>query len=251
MQKLLRVAVLCALLGGISGCHPYKKQIPTGEPKRIQNAYSSPKYDHTHLLNVLVLPVDNPMRLNAVEMQEKEILLSVVRNMGKFNYFNLQTLDEDQLAPGTIIDLEAGEVNRLKLGELGKDHNAQAVLKVSVQDYQTFAPLRIKIKAALVDSQTGERIWAIDEVFDSQDAEVINGMRIWWNTRISAGGSNTNYDFLANHISPGFFLNYVLYEVAQSYSEMRIANMKAVAQEREKLMQEQARVEEMRQQVER
>lgn len=227
-----------------TSCQPYKKQIPTGPGKQVQNVYSNPNIDHSKILNVLLLPIGNPLEARQISAQEREIVLNVLRNFGKFHYFNLQTIDKNKVEADEIINLETGNIDRFKVGELGKSYHAQAILKISLQELRTFMPLRMKIKAALIDSESGERIWAVDDVFDTEDANVVNAMRIWWNTRIAGGDSIEHFE--ASMVSPGFFMNFVLFELARSYAEMRIENVKAIAVEKARLFKEQERIGQLR-----
>jgi hypothetical protein len=244
MCKILLFGLSILSVTLFTGCHPYKKQIPTGPGKQVQNVYSNPNIDHSKILNVLLLPVGNPLEMRQISTQERGIILNILRNFGKFHYFNLQTIDKSKIEPDEIINLETGEIDRFKVGDLGKNYHAQAILKVSLQELRTFMPLRMKIKAALIDTESGERIWAVDDVFDTEDANVVNAMRIWWNTRIAGGDSIEHFE--ASMVSPGFFMNFVLYELARSYSEMRIENVKAIAREKARIFKEQDRIEQLR-----
>lgn len=247
MRLVLFLGLFASSLLLLSSCHPYKKQIPTGPAKRVENAYSNPSFDHSKVMNVILLPVGNPLEMRQITAQDREIILNVLRNFGKFHYFNLQTVDRKQVDDGEVVNLETGEVDRFKLGELGKRYHAQAALKISLQELRTFTPLMTKIKAALIDTETGERIWAVDDVFDAEDANVVNAMRVWWNSRIAGGGTEERFE--ANMISPGFFMNFVLYEVARSYAEMRIENVQAVAEEKVRLQEEQKRIDKLREEI--
>ena len=99
----------------------------------------------------------------------------------------------------------------------------------------------------MIDAETGERIWSVDDVFDTEDANVVNAMRIWWNSRIAGGDSIEHFE--ASMVSPGFFMNFVLYELAKSYAETRIKNVQAIADEKARLAEQQANIEKLRRPV--
>lgn len=228
------IAFLFVALGMVS-CRTYKKQIPTGSAFRTENVYVSLSYDHSKILNVFLLPLENPYEDPDLEVQRSDLSTSLLRNFAKFHYFHINcdksfSLENRQ----KIVDLETGKIDAFKVGALGREYNAQAIMKVSISEYRPYFPMRMNIRALLLDSLTGERIWAFDEIFDSDDAEVVNGMRYWWNSRI-AGGDETNR-FSLSKLRPSFFMNYIFYTMADSYARTRVKNVKAI--ERLKVLEE-------------
>ncbi|MDF2576921.1 MAG: hypothetical protein K0S74_405 [Chlamydiales bacterium] len=225
-SQIYRCAPLIACLGVISSCHPYQKQIPTGFSIKLENVYANPKYDHSKVNNVLCLPIQNPLRNQQLIFAQNDIKLSLLRNFGKFNYFNIQYPTHMEESMGEVVNLDTGTINRLKLGAIGEQFSTQAILQVSIMDYRPFTPMRLQLKAVLVDCQTGEKVWAADQVFDAQDAHVINGMRIWWNTYVAGG--NANQRFSTSMINPSFFIDFALFNLAQSYGDARVKNTEAI-----------------------
>ncbi len=217
------------LTAGLSGCHPYKKEVPTGSPLVIDSVYSNPSYDHSALLNVYCLPVENRLQNPHVLRHQRQLVQALLRNFGKFHYFNLQ-FDPGYVADAErLVDLDSGRINRAGIGIIGQEFNAQAVLKVSISEYRPFFPMVLKMKAALIDTNSGETIWKFDEVFDADDTEVVNGMRYWWNTHM-AGGDEVNR-FSLSKLRPGFFMNYVFSSMAESYGRARNDNVRLIKRE--------------------
>ena len=240
--RLLPALSVFFLMLGLAGCHPHKKEIPTGSPIQLTNIYSSPAYDYSHLVNVLVLPVANPVADAYVKQKKSDLLLSLLRNFGKFNYFALQTDPDLTIKTLDFADIETGQIDRFRLGAIGAARNAQAVLVVSVGEYRPFSPMRMSVKAALTDARTGEKIWACDQIFDASDANVVNGMRYWWNTQQSGGLSSNRFEL--NQFHPTFFTDFVFFSIAQSYATSRVHNVEAIRnqagmeQEKKKSIQE-------------
>jgi hypothetical protein len=229
--KKIQVLSALVLLMGLIACHPYEKQVPTGSPISIQNVYANPSYDHGRILNVLVLPIDNPLNNTEVFRHQHDLAEGILRNFGKFHYFNLQYQEEAPIGLKQAVDLNTGRIDRLKIGTLGKEYNSQAVLQICITEYRPFAPMRMNVKAVLIDTNTGEKIWAADQVFDADDAVIVNGMRYWWNER-KAGGDDQNR-FSASSLYPTFFNDFIFYSLAESYQLARISNALALQKQQE------------------
>lgn len=222
---------LCLIVGllSLTACGTYRVEQPTGEPLAIDNAYADPSYNHTKVVNVLILPVDNPTESYDLDRHAEDVVLAIQRNFGKFNYFNVHFDPYHYDNAGRLIDLDTGRIDRVKLGEIGAQYGVQAVLKVSISEYRPYPPMRIKVKSWLVDTETGQRIWAFDHVFDADDANVVNALRCWWNKRMAGGDEQTR--FRVSKIRPSVFSNFVFYTMANSYERSRILNVRAVQQQ--------------------
>lgn len=242
MSHRLSLGLLCFLsLIVLTSCGSYRREQVTGHPIAIDNAYADPSYDHSRIVNVLVLPVDNPLGEIEFDRHSENLLLAMLRNWGKFNYFNIQYDPEYPSVAGRLVDLDTGFIDRVKLGEVGRRYGAQAVLKISVMDYRPFSPMRMKVKGWLVDCELGTRIWAFDHVFDADDADVVNGLRLWWNRRMAGGDVQTR--FSVSKLRPSVFANFVFHTMAYSYERSRILNAEAVADESAAEWQEKREIE--------
>jgi TolB-like protein len=231
----------------MTSCQLFRKQIPTGSAFPATNVYANVSYDHSKLQNVYLLPVDNPFEDPTIEMNRDEFAKSLLRNFAKYHFFHI---DYDKFYPKNaerVIDLSTGKIDRFKIGYLSKEHNAQAVMKVSIDEYQPFFPMRIRVKAMLIDSSSGERIWAFDEVFDSDDANVVNGMRYWWNAK-KAGGFSSNR-FSLNVLRPEFFTSYAFDTMADSYGRARVANVETIINQRTLRAKKAEEIKQMQKQV--
>ena len=59
---------------------------------------------------------------------------------------------------------------------------ANGVLFVDVLGFQSYRPLSISLRAKLVDLNSGDFMWAIDEIIDSSHASVIAASRLYENS---------------------------------------------------------------------
>lgn len=192
----------------------------------VDNVFTDPTFEHGQVVNVLLLPIDDPYGVQDMELHYRNITNSVLQEFGKYNYFQIQRAPDIYTRVGPFIDLHTGQVDRVVLGTVGNEYNVDAVMMVSIEDFRAYPPMRMRLKAALIDTQTGVRIWAFDHTFDTDDADVINGMRVWWNAYV-AGGDRRNRFHLAT-VRPTLFTNYVFHTVARSYGISRVENAKAI-----------------------
>ena len=208
------------------GCHPHKKQIPTGKAIEINNVFAHPSYHHDAITRVFLLPIENSFQSDNVELQRHNIAQSIMRNFAKFHYFSLSY--DKTLSPETpsIVDLTKNNFDRVSIGALAKARNAQAIMAISVAEYRPFFPMLLHVKGSLIDAQTGQRIWEFAHVFDGNDSNIVNGMRIWWNSNMAGGSKSNRFDL--NRLRPEFFMNYVFHTMAESYSSARIANVETI-----------------------
>jgi hypothetical protein len=198
----------------------------------IDNAYAKPGFCHADIKNVLLLPVENSMEIEDLEFHREEVLLSILRSFGKNNYFNVQYDREYSAVGGEIVNLDTGAMDRIALGEIGRVYNVDAVLKVDVAEYRAFAPMRMKVKAWLVTTDTGERIWAFDHVFDMDEQSVVNAYRIWWNCKLEGGDPKNRYG--VSRVRPSLFSNFVFHSMAKTYETERVHNVAAIRSTRYK-----------------
>jgi hypothetical protein len=183
-------------------------------------------YPHKRALNCLILPIANPLASRDVELHRQHLVDSALSNFGKFGYFNLQYDPAFFETSGPVIDLNTGFVDRAKLGALGVEYNADAVLQVAVTEFRPYPPMRMQVKAILVDTNTGERLWHFDHVFDTDDTDVVNLMRVWWNDRMAGGNPENRFDF--DRLRPSVLASFVFYTMAQTYGDMRWDNVATI-----------------------
>ncbi|MCB1135194.1 MAG: hypothetical protein KDK78_02895 [Chlamydiia bacterium] len=217
------------LLGLVSFCACstfHRREITSGPWMQTRNTYAHPAYPHRQVLNVLVLPVQNPQGSEDVELHRERLLQTAMNSFGKFGYFNLQYDPVFFDTSGPLMDLDTGFIDRNKLGAVGTEYNADAVLQISVREFRPYPPMRMTVKAMLVDTNTGERIWHFDHVFDTDDNDVVNLMRIWWNDRMAGGKPENRFEF--DRLRPSVLSSFVFYTMAQTYGDMRWDNVATI-----------------------
>lgn len=220
-----------SLLLCLVSCQTVVREVTTGQPLVIQNVYANPTYPHHELFQVLLFPLQNPLNDEWVHFHRHRLTKRVLSNFGKFHYFSLQYDPQFILPSEEILNLHHYDVHRMKLGAIGDQYHVQAVLIMSILDFSPFPPMHLQLHALLLDANMGERIWECKQTFDLRDTEVINRMRLWWNTRRSGGLEKES--FTASLIEPNVFVDFVFYILAKSYGEVRIENARLLEKARE------------------
>lgn len=245
MSRSLLISPLAILVAlGTSGCGKYDRECVLRTPMPYDNVYANPGYDHSHILNVLVLPLDNPMCDLEIERNEDRFMESILSSFGKYNFFNVYTDPHYHETAGKIVNLNTGFIDRAKLGEVGRIYNVDAVMQISITDYQPFEPMRMKVKGALVDTNTGERVWHFDHTFDGDDQAMVNALRCWYNQNMAGGDKTTK--FQVSKIRPSVFQSFIFTSMAEAYEETRLRNTIAIEEEKERRRQERQELEKIR-----
>lgn len=226
MKKDLKILFGILFLTLCTSCNTYKKEIPTGLSHTVDNTYSDPTYNHEKLTNVLLLPIENPLESHLVDRYNMTLANSAIRNFSKFNYFNISYDSDSPLPAGKVLDLNKETMDRSLLGALGQEHHVQGVLQMSITDFNPYPSMRMHVKARLVDVETGQVVWTVDETFDTDDANVFNAMRIWWNSHKAGGNPFNRFDVTV--LNPSFFMDYVFYSIAESYGKSRVVYVREI-----------------------
>lgn len=221
MNKL--TALLPLLL--LSACAVSEKEVATGPGLEVRNLYSNAAFDYRQIKNVLLLPIDNPMQDKQVALYEESLVRSVIRSFSQEGFFNLNYDRSISKLQHPILDLDTSQMDHLRAGELGRQRNADALLQISVVELRSFLPMRLHVKAALVETQTAQRIWSFDQVFDAAESSVVNGMREWYNSHRAGGREGTDFQMALGQ--PTEFMNYAFSTLTKSLEAEREASLKA------------------------
>ncbi|MDF2550143.1 MAG: hypothetical protein K0S07_1210 [Chlamydiales bacterium] len=201
----------------LTGCHPCPKALLHHQKQDlyVASSYTNFQYPIQNLKNVLLLPIDNPLQDPAIEMHREEISLSLLRNFSKKHLFNLQFDAKLAIPKGPVVNLDTHAVDRFQLGAIGENYHADAALQVSIIDYLPYAPMRMKVKAMLVDTKTSETIWAFDHVFDTDQSATLLLLEDWWKSEMKKGDRRNHFDLAT--VRPSLFASFVFDCVAKSF----------------------------------
>lgn len=218
---------LVALLAFVSGCRPYEKEIPTGKPLAMDKVYTHTSYDFAQIKRVLLLPIHNLREQTTVSMHRDKLELLLLSNFAKIGLLEVEVMPYSDISSHKVVNLTKNEIDRALIGAISQEYHVDAVMHMSILNFNPFPSMQLHIRAVLLDSQTGQTVWSLEQVFDQNDANMINGMRYWWNKK-RAGGFETER-FAVSSINPQAFVDYCYYEMANTLAAQRIKNKEDIA----------------------
>ena len=98
-----------------------------------------------------------------------------------------------------------------------KVYDADAVLFTEITHFRPYRPIAIGVRSSLVDLESGQVIWAFDDLFDSGEPSVSAGAK-----RFHLAHSRNVYPLHSAEVvlqSPTFFSKYVAYEMFRTLPE--------------------------------
>ena len=96
-------------------------------------------------------------------------------------------------------------------------YDADAVLFTEITHFRPYRPIAIGVRSSLVDLESGQVIWAFDDLFDSGEPSVSAGAK-----RFHLAHSRNVYPLHSAEVvlqSPTFFSKYVAYEMFMTLPE--------------------------------
>jgi hypothetical protein len=118
------------------------------------------------------------------------------------NYFGKERINSSDSLPENFLEI------------LKSQTQANGVLFVDVLGFQSYRPLSISLRAKLVDLNSGDFMWAVDETIDSSHASVIAASRLYENTHhVRALSAKTSSSVLQ---SPRSFTKFSAHKIFSS-----------------------------------
>jgi hypothetical protein len=181
------------------------------QPPRTGHYYINPRANFPTVGRVVLLELDN---LSA-RQEISEILTQVLADeLGKRHLFSIQkvmrsdhvwqSLNLDNMKAHTLDDLAAARQT------LGTD----AVIFGSIQRYMPFPNLQMSLNLKLIDTRSGQLLWAFEDVWDSSDKAVEQRMQVYFSEQMRTGYEPMDWKILIT--SPRAFERFVAFEVAQT-----------------------------------
>ena len=118
------------------------------------------------------------------------------------SYFGKERINSSDSLPDNFLEI------------LKSQTQANGVLFVDVLGFQSYRPLSISLRAKLVDLNSGDFMWAVDETIDSSHASVIAASRLYENTHhVRALSAKTSSSVLQ---SPRSFTKFSAHKIFSS-----------------------------------
>ena len=198
---LISIVIIC----GCSVTMPEKAEI---NPLRF---YRYPNANMSKIGRVVILELDNE---SANQNLGSDITIALAEEIQKKQIFGLDTLTKSN-PKWRSIDIDQDKpITAEQLLDIHSKFNADAVLFGQVTHYRPYPRNSIGLKLKLLDCQTGQMLWAIDQVWDSTDVAIENRIQSFFNKQMRSGYEPMEWEITM--LSPRIYNKYVAYEIART-----------------------------------
>ena len=123
-----------------------------------------------HIRRVLLLPFEYNVDREAVIDEVTEAFSVELRKIGSFEVI-VPTGNKTTIIPEHEIWVK-GTVNLNTLLTLRKKYDVDAIIFGNITNYRPYEPMLLGVKVGMVSTDTGVVVWSADGVFDSNENEV-------------------------------------------------------------------------------
>ena len=209
--------LLFAMLCLTAGCKTASLRDPvTGTGYQPKNYYRSLGNLPVNIRRVAVLPTTCDDHISDVQHGRDLLEPVITEELAKTKKFEVIVVTPEQLRVWTGRTSWRAEeplpADFLKV--LKRALECDAVLFSRVSQYRAYPPLTVGFSFKLADVQSGEFLWAADEVFDSGEPSVVNSARRYQLMREQLPASLADSRSILN--SPGGFGRYAANSVFQT-----------------------------------
>ena len=170
------------LVLALAGCStPQKKDLVVGKPYVPDNFHRESDHLPATLRRVAVLPlVSDPSRPDGAAARDS-LEPMLLEEIGKTKRFEVVTVTPAKLREWTGKPSWSPEdpLPAKFFENLKERLECDGVLFARVTQFQPYPPLSIGWRMKLVECQSLTALWTIDEVFDSENASVVNAARLY------------------------------------------------------------------------
>ena len=206
--------IFLAFLIFSSSCRKSKqeKALAEAQPYTVTNLYPIERLP-VYFNRVVVMPVHLGEPSQSISQFADDVLNQELAQARLFetvrlstqsckSYFGKERINSSDSLPDNFLEI------------LKAQTQANGVLFVDVLGFQSYRPLSISLRAKLVDLNSGDFMWAIDETIDSSRASVIAASRIYENTHhVRALSAKTSSSVLQ---SPRTFTKFSAHKIFSS-----------------------------------
>ncbi len=179
------LSIIILLLGGVysllTGCNPFSKNevAKNVEPFAVSNLYPIERLP-VYFNRVVVMPCFYEGSAITFLDYADDLFLQELSQARVFESVQLSTQDCKRLfGKERINSSESLPDNFLTL--LKSETQANGVLFLDIQNFQPYKPMSLGVRAKLVDLNSGDFMWAVDETIDSAHAPVIASAQLYQN----------------------------------------------------------------------
>ena len=206
--------ILLASLIFFASCRKSKqeKALAEAQPYKVTNLYPIERLP-VYFNRVVVMPVHlagssqniSEFVDDAVNQELAQARLFETVRFSKQScksYFGKERINSSDSLPDNFLEV------------LKSQTQANGVLFVDILGFQSYRPLSMNLRAKLVDLNSGDFMWAVDETVDSSHASVIAASRLYENTHhVRALSAKTSSSVLQ---SPRSFVKFTAHKIFSS-----------------------------------
>lgn len=216
-SQIIRCLAVLAVICLFTGCKTASLSDPvTGAGYQPKNYYRSLGNLPVNIRRVAVLPATCDDNISDVQHGRDLLEPVITEELAKTKKFEVIVVTPEQLRVWTGRTSWRAEepLPADFLRVLKRALDCDAVLFSRVSQYRAYPPLTVGFSFKLADVQSGEFLWAVDEVFDSSEPSVVNSARRYQLMREQLPASLADSRSILN--SPGGFGRYAANSVFQT-----------------------------------
>lgn len=199
---------MAVILLPICGCSVNLKKSEPVEPLKY---YRYAGYKLKTIGRVVMLEMGN---LSTNQQLGEELTRAVSEEIQKKQVFGLETLYlKDPIWNSLSISADS-DISMQQLESIQKRFKADAVMYGRIMHYRPFPRNSIGMTLKLVDCATGQLLWAVDQVWDSTDANTERRAREFFNTEMRSGYGPEEWKMVM--LSPRLYNKFIAYEISET-----------------------------------
>lgn len=213
MRKIGMLMLLAGLMAA-SGCQKPEEIIaPSARPH-----YANPNKNLSMYQRVILV---EPINMSTNPQISVDLTNGIARALERKGLFGLMVIyRKDPLFKKYQLDYEKSPLETLKA--VHKDLGCDAILTGTIRDYQSYPRLGVSMRLRMVDLADGELLWAMEQVWDSTDADLAKRMKGYFKTEMVDEYQPLNWRM--GLVSPNIFNKFVCFEVAETVASPRNAS---------------------------
>ena len=163
MKQALGILALGLLIFG--GCY----STPTKSSSSL-SFNKAPSFNTMHIRRVLLLPFEYTTDREAVIDEVTEAFVVELRKIGNFEVV-VPAGGKTSLLSAQDVWVK-GSINSDSVLTLRNKYDVDAIIFGNITHYRPYEPMILGVKAGMISTDTGEIVWSADGVFDSNENEV-------------------------------------------------------------------------------
>lgn len=217
IRRIATCLTFASLVSLSCGCKTVRLTDPvTGPSYWPENIYRAQRSLPVTTRRVAVLPATSDQNQSDLSAGLEVMSPIVTEELAKLHRFELVVVSPQQLRIWTGRSAWRAEetLPASLLHQLREQLDCDAVMFSRLTQYRPYAPLAVGLSFKLADIEKGDLLWAVDEVVDAGEPEVVNGARRYQLVREQLPSSLADSRSILN--SPSTFGRYAANAVLQS-----------------------------------